>query len=74
MTRAREEISDFVASRLRQGIEAQTALLGCRSLGELREVQSRFMRGAIEQYAAEADKVAGIGRDVAARLPLASRG
>jgi colicin import membrane protein len=74
MASAREEVSTFVASRIRQGIEAQAELMGCRTLGDLREVQGRFVRSAIEQYAAEADSLAGIGREVISKLPLGVRG
>ena len=54
MSRVRAEVADFVAERIRQDIETQAELLGCRNLDEVREVQSRFFRTAIDQYAAEA--------------------
>jgi hypothetical protein len=74
LTRTRQEVSDFVAGRIRQGIEAQVELMACRSLADVRAVQSRFMHTAVEQYAAEAGSLAEIGRDMIARVPRAARG
>ena len=65
--RAQKHVAEFVAERIRQDIETQTELLGCRSLEDVREVQSRFFRRAMEQYTAEAGRLMKLGGDVVAR-------
>ena len=63
----RRSIADFLAERIRQDLDAQAALLRCRSMGEVREVQGRFLRTAVDQYAGEASRLLQLGREVAAR-------
>ena len=63
----RESLVDFVAERIRQNLDAQAALLRCHSFGEVRAVQSRFLRTAVDQYAGEASRLIALGRTVAAR-------
>jgi exonuclease VII large subunit len=65
--RAQKQIADFVADRIRQDIETQSELLGCRSLEDVREVQSKFFRRAMEQYSAEARRLMNLGGDVVSR-------
>ena len=64
---ARKRIADFVAERLRQDIEIQGQLLSCRTLDDVRDVQSRFFRSAVDHYAAEASRMMQLGTDVVAR-------
>jgi hypothetical protein len=72
--KARQEVAEFVAERIRRDIETQGELLGCRSLDELRDVQSRFFRAAVDQYAAEASRLMQLGSDVVVRaMPRAGR-
>ena len=71
---ARKRITDFLADRIRQDIEVQSELLGCRNLDDVREVQSRFFRAAIDQYAAEASRMMRLGTDVMAKSLDRSRG
>jgi hypothetical protein len=66
-TRAQAEISDFVAERIRQDLDAQQAFLRCRSLDEVRDVQVNFLRTALDQYGGEAAKLMRLGGEVAAR-------
>ena len=66
-TEARRHIADFVAERLRQDIEIQGELLSCRTLDDVREIQSRFFRNAIDQYSTEASRMMKLGTDVVAR-------
>ncbi|MFO1142309.1 MAG: phasin family protein [Amaricoccus sp.] len=63
----RESLVDFVSERIRQNLDAQAALLRCQSLGEVRAVQSRFLRTAVDQYSGEASRLIALGRSVAAR-------
>jgi hypothetical protein len=64
MSRVRAEVADFVAERIRKDIETQAELLGCRNLGEIREVQSRFVRTAIDEYAAETTRLFKLGGEL----------
>jgi hypothetical protein len=64
MSRVRAEVADFVAERIRKDIETQAELLGCRNLGEIREVQSRFVRAAIDEYAAETTRLFKLGGEL----------
>ncbi len=65
LARAQKELADFVSERLRQDIELQTALLGSRSLEEVRELQSRFFQSAMSQYTDEAKRLVQLGSTVA---------
>ena len=66
-SRARAEISGFVAERIRQDIDTHQALLRCRNLDEIREVQAQFFRVALDQYGGEAQKLLRLGGEVASR-------
>jgi hypothetical protein len=67
ITRAQAEITDFVAERIRQDLDAQQAFLRCRSLDEVRDVQVNFLRTALDQYGGEAAKLMRLGGEVAAK-------
>lgn len=64
MTRAGQQMADFVDSRIRQDLEVQTALLGCRSIGELGSVHAAFLRNAVAQYADGANRLLQLGAEV----------
>jgi hypothetical protein len=63
-TRMQQEIVDFVSARVREDMETQKELLRCRSFDDVREVQTRFFRTAMEQYAAESKRLMDLGSDV----------
>lgn len=65
LSRARIELSDFVSERIRADLEAQQALLRCRSFDEVREVQVAFFRAAFDQYGGEAARLVRLGSEVA---------
>lgn len=44
------ESARFLTQRLQQDMEAQKAILACKSPKELMDVQSAFFRSAMEQY------------------------
>jgi hypothetical protein len=67
LARTQKEMADFIAERIRQDLSTQQAMLRCRSLDEFRDLQSRFLRTAFDQYSGEASRLIGIGRDIAAR-------
>ena len=62
-----KEIAGFVSERIRQDLETQQELLRCRTLDELREVQSRFFRTTLDQYSAEATKLMQLSTEVFTR-------
>ncbi|THH36024.1 phasin family protein [Aliishimia ponticola] len=51
------ESARFVSDRLQQDMETQRALLNCKTPAELLQVQTEFYQNAMEQYAAEANKL-----------------
>ena len=67
LARAQRQVADFVADRIRQDIETQSELLACRTLDDVREVQSRFFRRAMDQYAAETGRLMQLGSEVVTR-------
>ena len=50
---------------MRQTSEASRALIGCRSLTEMFEIQSRFMRGNLQAFLDQSTKLADIAGRVA---------
>jgi hypothetical protein len=68
LSKAQREISGFVAERIRQDVETQSALLRCRSFDDVRDVQAQFLKTAMDQYAAEATKLMRIGAEMIAPL------
>ena len=67
LTEARRQVLSFIAGRIRQALEAQAELMACRNLDEMRTVQGRFMRAAVEEFANESAALMQLGSDVAAR-------
>lgn len=47
----------FLSDRVQQNLEAQRAFLACRSADEILHLQTEFHRKAMEQYAAQAERV-----------------
>lgn len=56
----------FTLERLQQDIETQHALMGCKSLEDMRKIQAEFFAAARAQYAAEAGKMLALIGNVAA--------
>jgi Phasin protein len=67
LTEMQKEIAGFVSERIRQDIEGQQELLRCRTLDEVREVQSRYFRTAMDQYSSEATKLMQLGTELFTR-------
>lgn len=57
-----QEMSRFVAERLRYDAEFGHALTGCHSVAEATEMQQEWIRKAAEDYAGEARKLGEIGQ------------
>ncbi len=47
------EMMKFAAARIQRDLEAQKAMLGCKSLEELRKVQADFYNEAVKDYGAQ---------------------
>ena len=67
LTKAQTEISDFITQRIRQDVETQAEMLRCRTLDDVRDLQTRFFKTALDQYAGEASKLMKIGTDMMER-------
>ena len=67
VTEMQKEVAGFVSGRIRQDLETQQELLRCRTLDEVREVQSRFFRTTLDQYSAEATKLMQLSTEVFTR-------
>lgn len=73
ISRARQQMADFVDSRVRQDLEVRSALLGCRSVGEMGQVHATFLRNAIAEYAAEANRLMQLGAEMVVKSTERSR-
>ncbi len=51
------ESARFLSNRLQQDLETQKAMLACKTPAELVEVQSEFVRNAMADYSAEAQRM-----------------
>jgi hypothetical protein len=67
LTEMQKEIAEFVSERIRQDLETQQDLLRCRTLDDVREVQSRFFRTTLDQYSTEATKLMQLSAEVFTR-------
>ena len=67
LTKAQTEISDFITQRIRQDVETQAEMLRCRTLDDVRDLQTRFFKTALDQYAGEASRLMKIGTDMMER-------
>jgi len=67
VTRVQEEVAGFLAERIRQDLDTQQALLRCRTLHDVRDVQASFVRTALGQYGDEVAKLVRMGSEVAAK-------
>ena len=57
----------FRVHRIRHDMETQQELLRCRNFDELREVQTRFVKTAMEQYTAESMRLMELGSEILQR-------
>lgn len=54
------EVASFVAERIKEDVKTQHALLHCKSLPEVQQVQAAFLQKAFDQYQAETGKLIGM--------------
>ena len=57
----------FITERIRQDVETQAEMLRCRTLDDVRDLQTRFFKTAVDQYAAEMSRLMKIGTDTMQR-------
>ncbi len=65
--RVQRQIAAFVSDRVRQDMETHRAFLSCRSLEDVQEVQRRFIRSTMEQYAVETTRLMSLGHEIMTR-------
>ena len=70
MEKVRQEVVDFVSTRIRHDMETQQELLRCRNFDELREVQTTFVKTAMDQYTAESKRLMELGSEVLQRSAI----
>lgn len=58
------EVVSFVAQRVKEDVKTQHEILRCDDLAELQEIQSRFLKKAMEQYSAETGKLVEISQKI----------
>lgn len=51
------EVTTFLAERIKEDVKTQEALLNCKSLREVQQVQAEFLQKAFDQYQAETGKL-----------------
>lgn len=65
--RARNEMTEFVAERIRHDLDAQQALLRCRSFEDFRVIQRDYVRTAFDQYSAGAARIVRLSTEAATK-------
>lgn len=51
------EVLRFLGERLQEDLKTQRALMQCRDIAKMSEIQSEFLRKAFDQYTAETGKM-----------------
>lgn len=67
LTVVQRELSDFIAARIRQDMDTQRELMRCKSFADMQVLQSRYVRTAVDQYAAEATRLVRLGSETMTR-------
>ena len=60
------ELMQFLAKRIKEDVRTQHEMLHCKDLTKLQDIQMRFVQTAMEQYAAETEKLLQMGSDMMA--------
>lgn len=67
VTLAQRALAEFVSTRIREDIEAQQQFLRCKSLEDVRSLQSKFFKTAMEQYSDNAQRMFKLGQEIVTR-------
>ena len=73
MTDMGSEMLSFIAARVEQDVQTQSALLQAEGVAEVQNIQAQFFQKAMDDYAAEAGKLMKIGQAVSAGGAPASK-
>jgi hypothetical protein len=65
--KVQQEIAQFVTQRIREDLETQQQLMRCRSFDDIRDVQARFIKTAMDQYSAETERLLKLGTEMMTR-------
>ncbi|ABN77226.1 phasin family protein [Cereibacter sphaeroides] len=65
--RLAHEISHFAADRICETVKTQQQMMHCHSLSELAHLRAQWVQRAMDQYAEEAGRMAGIWREALER-------
>ncbi|MGC9445686.1 phasin family protein [Cereibacter johrii] len=65
--RLAHEISHFTADRICETVKTQQQMMHCHSLSELAHLRAQWLQRAMDQYAEEAGRMAGIWRETLER-------
>jgi len=55
------EVASFMAERIKEDVKTQHAIMHCKDVAEVQNIQTSFMRKAVEQYQAETGKLVQMG-------------
>lgn len=58
------EFLRFMGERLKEDLKTQHALMQCRDVSKMSEIQSDFLKKAFEQYASETGKMVQMGLEI----------
>jgi hypothetical protein len=58
------EVMRFVADRIKEDVKTQHEILHAKDITEVQGIQTRFLRDALDQYAAESGKLIEMGNDL----------
>ena len=56
------EVVSFVADRIKEDVKTQHKMMNCKDMNELQEIQTEFVKTAVEQYTAETGKLADMSQ------------
>lgn len=63
------EVMRFVADRIKEDVKTQHEILHAKDITQVQGIQTRFLRDAFDQYAAETGKLIEMGNDLFAKGP-----
>ncbi|MDY6860675.1 MAG: phasin family protein [Pseudomonadota bacterium] len=64
MGRYGTEVVEFMSLRLQEDFKTQHELMQCRDMSKLAEIQSRYLKTAMDQYSAETGKLMKMGTEI----------
>ena len=65
---AQKDWAEFVHRRVKEDIAVSQQLMGCKSLGDMQQVYSQYMRTAFEQYREQSERAVQRGKSATVGL------